>query len=198
MALALSASSHRSGRPISASSSDRRLRDSPTRRYTSASPSRRRSSRRSSVRSRMQGGGAQVAPWHILNFLPDPHGHGALRGVLDHSSLTTVSCLAGRLPWRAPPVCCSMVVAPDERNTSAGASPPAAARWKPEPDTSSDDDVRRFWTAGAAWRATAGAGAGVGAGAAAGAADDVADSAVVSIPLGSEPGSAGPDSWVTA
>ena len=32
----------------------------------------------------------QAAPWHILNFLPEPHGHGALRGVLSKASLTTV------------------------------------------------------------------------------------------------------------
>src|SRR5213075_1182896 len=28
-------------------------------------------------------------PWHILNFLPLPQGHGAFRGVLSHSLLTT-------------------------------------------------------------------------------------------------------------
>src|SRR3954470_11438758 len=32
-------------------------------------------------------------PWQSLNFLPEPHGHGALRGVFAQSSFTTVSCL---------------------------------------------------------------------------------------------------------
>ena len=39
----------------------------------------------SSVKSRT---GLQ-RPWHILNFLPLPHGQGALRGVLSHSLFTT-------------------------------------------------------------------------------------------------------------
>ena len=30
-----------------------------------------------------------------MNFLPEPHGHGALRGVFSKSSLTTVCCLTG-------------------------------------------------------------------------------------------------------
>ena len=90
------------------------------------------------MKSRMLGR-RSASPWHILNFLPDPQGHGALRGVLAHSSLTTVCCLAGRSAWRAPAPR-STVADPDERRVPAGA-PPAAARAKPEPDASSDDDV---------------------------------------------------------
>ena len=30
-----------------------------------------------------------MAPWQSLNFLPLPHGQGALRGVLSHSDFTT-------------------------------------------------------------------------------------------------------------
>ena len=36
-----------------------------------------------------------MRPWQCLNFLPDPHGHGALRGVFDHSSLTIGICFTG-------------------------------------------------------------------------------------------------------
>src|SRR5690348_4838742 len=34
-------------------------------------------------------GPAQLAPWQVLNFLPLPQGHGALRGVLSQSDFTT-------------------------------------------------------------------------------------------------------------
>src|SRR4051812_21729548 len=34
-------------------------------------------------------GGRSQAPWHCLNFLPEPHGQGALRGVLSQSDFTT-------------------------------------------------------------------------------------------------------------
>ena len=71
---------------------------------------------------------AQAAPWHSLNFLPDPHGHGALRGVFSKASLTTVVGLlvgagagaadGGRSPSataiaraRSKPVSCRRVVA---------------------------------------------------------------------------------------
>ncbi len=88
---------------------------------------------------RGRGGRAvQVAPWHCLNFLPDPHGHGALRGVFEKSSLTTVCCFVGLLRPAAPP---------------AGSSPSAtaarAARSKPPVSSSSDELVCRFCTAGA-------------------------------------------------
>ena len=80
----------------------------------------------------------QVAPWHCLNFLPDPHGHGALRGVFEKSSLTTVCCL----------------VTAGAGAASGGNSPSAtaarAARSKPPTSSSSDDVVFRFCTAGAA------------------------------------------------
>ena len=37
----------------------------------------------------------QAAPWQFLNFLPLPHGHGALGGVLSHSERVTGVCPAG-------------------------------------------------------------------------------------------------------
>src|SRR6478735_6510949 len=66
------------------------------RRYTAASSMRRRTSPRSLEKSLM-GADAQDAPWQNLNFLPDPHGHSALRGVFDQSSLslTIGACLGG-------------------------------------------------------------------------------------------------------
>src|SRR4051794_24856579 len=77
-----------------------------------------------------------VAPWHILNFLPDPHAHGALRGVFDHSSLTTGICLVGAGAAAA----------------SGAMSPDATADWaadaNPE-DWSSADDCCTFCTSGA-------------------------------------------------
>ncbi len=79
----------------------------------------------------------QVAPWHCLNFLPDPHGHGALRGVFEKSSFTMVCCL----------------VTAGAGAASGGSSPSAtaarAARSKPPISSSSDELVCRFWTAGA-------------------------------------------------
>src|SRR5512139_3245086 len=50
------------------------------------------------------------APWHCLNFLPDPHGQGALRGVFSHSDLTTGVLTTGS-------------------STSGDASSPSAAAW---------------------------------------------------------------------
>src|SRR5204863_5876001 len=37
----------------------------------------------------------QALPWQSLNFLPLPHGHGALRGVFSHSDFTTGVIVAG-------------------------------------------------------------------------------------------------------
>ena len=59
-------------------------------------------------------GGQTVAPWHFLNFLPLPQGHGALRGVFDHSSFTTVCCFTGA--WAASATAAS----------AAGVASPAA------------------------------------------------------------------------
>src|ERR671917_2176565 len=36
-----------------------------------------------------------LAPWHFLNFLPDPHQHGSLRPTFWCSLLTTVPCCWG-------------------------------------------------------------------------------------------------------
>src|ERR687898_803550 len=43
-------------------------------------------------------------PWHCLNFLPDPQGQGALRGVLSHSDFTTgvLVCVAVAVRAAAP------------------------------------------------------------------------------------------------
>src|SRR5829696_3365517 len=101
-ARARSASSQRSGREASASSWGRRARSSSTFRYPSASPSRARSDLSSSVRSRM---GVGYLPWQSLYFLPEPHGHGALRGVLSHSDFTTgVLATGARVVVPAPTV----------------------------------------------------------------------------------------------
>ena len=101
-----------------------------------------------------QGASGQPAPWHILNFLPEPHGHGALRGVLAHSSLTTVSCLAAgravcRAAWRARAGAWGIAVGDAVgASTSAGASPLAtalaAAVRNPDVSCVSDDVVWRF------------------------------------------------------
>ena len=41
------------------------------------------------ISKREQSGGRsyRLAPWHFLNFFPDPHGHGSLRPTLDQSAL---------------------------------------------------------------------------------------------------------------
>src|SRR3954470_4585263 len=92
--------------------------------------------------------GAQLlAPWHSLNFLPEPQGHGALRGVFDHSSLTTVCCLVV-VAVAVVPVA-EAATAPAVR-ASASISPSAtaalAAVAKPEEVSSSDDVVTRLRT----------------------------------------------------
>src|SRR3954467_8379399 len=39
---------------------------------------------------------AAHAPWHFLNFLPDPHQHGSLRPICSFSSTCRVSTCTGR------------------------------------------------------------------------------------------------------
>src|SRR6185312_8207878 len=59
------------------------------------------------TRERRRGGcRVQMRPWQCLNFLPEPHGQGALRGVLPQGAATAVAA----------------AVAP------AAPSPPASAR----------------------------------------------------------------------
>src|SRR5687768_12095263 len=47
----------------------------------------------------------RFAPWHFLNFFPEPHGHGSFRPTLDQSAGATGALAAGfsdRAPRPAP------------------------------------------------------------------------------------------------
>ena len=95
----------------------------------------------------------RLAPWHSLNFLPDPHGHGALRGVFAHSSLTTVSCLAAGCPGGGAGrlAMAARRTAQHSAGAATGGRPLERRSLLGRRTTTS----RRFWIAGAAWRATA-------------------------------------------
>src|SRR5436190_15088249 len=105
------------------------------RRYCCASFSRCRTAPRSSLKSRTWW---LQRPWHILNFLPLPHGHGALRGVLSHSVFTT-----GVLTTSSS--CCGIGSAEPPASTAACCAA-AAARLEPLLDGSSGPDICMFET----------------------------------------------------
>src|SRR5204863_549696 len=60
----------------------------------------------------------RYAPWHFLNFLPDPHQHGSLRPICSRSSTRLVSTGDGTAPSPA-----AISAAP----ATAAGTPPAAA-----------------------------------------------------------------------
>src|SRR5262245_4321665 len=110
-------------------------------------------------------------PWQSLNFLPEPHGQGALRGVFDHSSLTTVSCF-GTCGWRraarAPAALLGRAAAVCSTSSRSAAGAAAAAAANPDMRFVSEDDCWRLLTV-VGVGARAGAAGAAGAAAAAGA-----------------------------
>src|SRR3954451_2507441 len=92
----------------------------------------------------------QERPWQSLNFLPLPHGHGALRGVLEKSSLTMVCCLTGA------GACAAAAAAATSGSISPDAAAACAALTKPSTWESSLEVCWMFCTigAGASWRTT--------------------------------------------
>src|SRR5690606_19996083 len=98
----------------------------------------------SSLKSRIAPELQDAAPWHSLNFLPDPHGHGALRGVFEKASFTTVAGLPVGPAW-AMTGCLGWAAG---ASMSPLATAWAAARSKPDAGASSLDEVCRFITCG--------------------------------------------------
>ncbi len=78
---------------------------------------------------------ARLEPWQCLYFLPDPHGHGALRGVFSHSSRTMVSVFVLAAGREATAAACCAAISPLPAAATA-----VAARVKPLDASSSEED----------------------------------------------------------
>jgi hypothetical protein len=70
------------------------------------------------------------APWHFLNFLPEPHQHGSLRPSFYCSDVTRRCCVATAAP--PPPTC---VVDAVEAMPPPAAAPAAAIASDPDSDS---------------------------------------------------------------
>src|SRR6185437_16844757 len=59
------------------------------------------------------------APWHFLNFLPEPHQHGSLRPILSRSATVLVAVATEPPPAKSPPAVTEAPLPPPSASAAA-------------------------------------------------------------------------------